>query len=380
MTPLYLDHSATTPVLPAVWEAMRPHFTEVAGNPASSHHAGRRARQALEEARERVAATLDAHPDEVVFTSGATEANNLAVFGLAGPPPGHLLVSSVEHPCVLEPARRLAESGFRLDLLPVNSGGLVEPDAFVAALRDDTRLAAVMLANHETGAVQLVSELARLAAAKRIPFHCDAAAAAGKLPVRFHELGVSTLTLSAHKFHGPKGVGALLVRRQAQLRPQLWGGHQQQGRRPGTEPVPLAVGLAVALDLAMQEHAARDAQVRQLRATFLERLHALAAPVVLNGPAEGGVPHTVNVSFPGCRADVLLMNLDLAGVACSTGSACSSGSLLPSPVLQAMRVPSEVLHSAMRFSLSHLLTEAEVFDAAERVARVVRRLREGPVE
>jgi cysteine desulfurase len=235
-----------------------------------------------------------------------------------------------------------------------------------------------MLANHETGTLQPIAELAGCAAERHIPFHCDAAAAAGKVPVRFRQLGVTSLTVSAHKFHGPAGVGALLVRREAKLRPQLWGGHQQQGRRPGTESVALAVGLAAALDLAVREGEARSGQVRRLRGLLLERLRALAAPVVLNGPAEGGVPHTVNVSFPGCRADMLLMNLDLAGVACSTGSACSSGSLLPSPVLQAMGVPEAVLQSAMRFSLSHLLTEAAILEAAERIARVVRRLRATP--
>jgi cysteine desulfurase len=209
----------------------------------------------------------------------------------------------------------------------------------------------------------------------RAAFHCDAVQAVGKLPVRFDELGVSTLALSGHKLHGPKGVGALLVRRDVQLRPLLHGGHQQRGRRPGTEPVALAVGLATALDLAVREHDARQARVMNLRQRFLDRLREGAAPVVLNGPATGGVPHTVNVSFPGCRAEALLMNLDLAGVCCATGSACSSGSLLPSPVLRAMGVPDEVLHAAMRFSLSALLSEADVDEAARRVVAVVQRLR-----
>ncbi|MCI0460553.1 MAG: cysteine desulfurase [Gemmataceae bacterium] len=377
MDPIYLDNNASTPVLPAVWEAMRPHFTEVAGNPASSHQAGRRARQALEDARECTAALLDASPDEVVFTSGATEANNLALFSLASNPPGRLLISSVEHPCVVEPVRQLAGSGFILDLVPVGTTGEVAPDTFRTLLGPDVRLAAVMLANHETGTVQPVQALAAVASKHGIPFHCDAAAAAGKLPLSFHSLGVTTLTVSAHKFHGPQGVGALLVRRGARLKPQLFGGHQQQGRRPGTEPVALAVGLAAALELAMAERQQRLVQVQRLRSLFLERLCARAAPVILNGPAEGGLPHTLNLSFPGCRADVLLMNLDLVGVACSTGSACSSGSLLPSPVLRAMGVADERLHSAMRFSLSFLLSEREVIEAAERVAKVVRRLRQG---
>ncbi|MCI0458807.1 MAG: aminotransferase class V-fold PLP-dependent enzyme, partial [Gemmataceae bacterium] len=192
----------------------------------------------------------------------------------------------------------------------------------------------------------------------------------------FHDLGVTTLTLSAHKFHGPKGIGALLIRRDARLRPLFWGGHQQQGRRPGTEPVALAVGLAKALELWQREAPARHEHVLRLRTRFLERLRATAAPVILNGPVSGGIPHTLNLSFPGCRAESLLMNLDLARVACSTGSACSSGSLLPSPVLQAMGVPEAVLHSAMRFSLSPLLTEADVEEAARRIALVVARLRQ----
>jgi cysteine desulfurase len=374
MNLIYLDNNATTPLLPAVAEAMRPFLTEHYGNPASSHHAGRRARQALEDAREQTAAVLDAHADEVLFTSGATEANNLALFGLAGNPPGHLVAGSIEHPCVIEPVRHLAESGFEIAWLPVDPSGVVPAAALADRLRPETRLVSVMLANHETGAVQPVAELAGQLP-PGVAFHCDAAAAAGKIPVRFHDLGVTSLTVSAHKFHGPKGIGALLVRRGTKLRPLLFGGHQQQGRRPGTEPVALAVGLATALDLAHREARTRREHVLRLRGRFLDQLRATVGPVVLNGPADGGVPHTLNLSFPGCRADALLMNLDLAGVACATGSACSSGSLLPSPVLQAMKVPDDVLHSAMRFSLSPLLTEAEVEEAARRIAAVVGRLR-----
>jgi cysteine desulfurase len=370
---IYLDNNATTPLLPAVVEAMRPFLTEVYGNPASSHAAGRRARRALEDARECTAALLGAHPDEVVFTSGATEANNLALFGLCGPP-AHLLASPVEHPSVLEPLRHLAAAGFTLDLLPVDGRGVVPADALGERLRPDTRLVALMLANHETGAVQPVRELAA-STPGTVLFHCDAVQAAGKVPVDFHALGVASLAVSAHKFHGPKGVGALLLRRGVHLRPHAWGGHQQQGRRPGTEPVALAVGLARALEVAAREMDQRRAVVCLLRERFLDHLRAHASPIVLNGP-EDGVPHTLNISFPPLKADLLLMSFDLAGVACATGSACSSGSLLPSPVLQAMRVPDEVLRSAMRFSLSPLLTEAEVDEAARRVAGTVRRLRQ----
>jgi cysteine desulfurase len=373
---IYLDNNATTPMLPAVWEAMRPFLTHAFGNPASAHQAGRRVRRALDDARERTAALLGAAADEVVFTSGATEANNLALFGLAGQPPGRLLTSPIEHPSVAEPIRRLEEVGFAVDRLPVDATGVVVVEALPELLRPDTCLVSIQLANHETGALQPVRALAEQLEG-RASFHCDAVQTVGKRPVRFHDLGVTTLALSAHKFHGPAGVGALLVRRHTRLQPRMWGGHQQQGRRPGTEPVALAVGLATALESWHREADARTERVRRLRRLFLEQLRAAAGPVVLNGPDDEGrgVPHTVNVSFPGCRADALLMNLDLAGVASSTGSACSSGSLLPSPVLQAMRVADDVLHSAMRFSFSPLLSEEEVAEAGRRIAEVVQRLR-----
>ncbi len=374
MSWIYLDNNATTPLLPAVGEAMRPYLMDVYGNPASAHAVGRQARRALEDAREQTAGLLGAHADEVIFTSGATEANNLALFGLCGEPPGHLLASPLEHPSVEGPLQQLMAQGFTLERLPVDAQGSVRPEALPDLLRPQTRLVAVMLANHETGAMQPVRALAA-SVAGRCPFHCDAVQAVGKLPVHFHDLGVSSLALSAHKFHGPKGIGALLLRRGVKLRPLTWGGHQQQGRRPGTEPVALVVGLAVALDLAYREREQRQEKVCRLRELFLRCLHTEAAPLVLNSPADG-VPHTVNVSFPGLKADTLLMNFDLAGIACSTGSACSSGSLLPSPVLQAMSVPEEVLHSAMRFSFSALLTEAEVEEAARRIGGIVQRLRE----
>jgi cysteine desulfurase len=371
MRTINLDANASTPVLPAVWDAMRPHLT--GANAASSHQAGRRARQALEDARERTAALLHAFADEIIFTSGATEANNLALFGLAGDVPGPILASPIEHPCVGEPMVQLQRRGFKVELLGVDGDGIVAGQG-LSDLPADTRLVTVMLANHESGALQPVRALARQLAG-RAPLHCDAAAAVGKLAIDFQDLGVTTLSCSAHKFHGPQGVGALLVRRGAALRPLLFGGHQQQGRRPGTEPVALAVGLATALELATVEHQQRWQQVTKLRRVLLNHLQQQAAPVAINGPADQGLPHTLNLSFPGCPADVLLMNLDLAGVCCSTGSACSSGSLLPSPVLTAMRVPEERLRSAMRFSLTHLLSESEVYEAAQCIAEVVQRVR-----
>lgn len=377
MRPIYLDNNATTPLLPAVMAAMQPHLTEGFGNPASAHTFGRHARRALEDARDCVASLLGALPEEVIFTSGGTESNNLALFGLAGHPPAQVIISAIEHPSVAEPAARLAERGFTITRLPVDRCGLVKTDALADLLQSQTRLVAVMMVNHETGAIQPVAELVGQLPAG-VAFHCDAVQAVGKVPVDFHDLGVTTLSLSAHKFHGPKGVGALLARRGTQLQPTTWGGHQQQGRRPGTESVALAVGLAKALELAQHEQQGRRERVRRLRSLFLDRLCADAGPVIVNGSDDPALdsPYTLNVSFPGCQADALLMNVDLAGVACSTGSACSSGSLLPSPVLQAMSVAAEILHSAMRFSFSALSTEEEVIEAAGRVIVVVKRLRE----
>ena len=298
----------------------------------------------------------------------------LALFGLAGDAPGRILASPIEHPCVHEPLQQLERLGFAVQRLAVDAGGIVQGEQQLRQWPADTRLVAVMLANHETGAVQPLQDIARQVAG-RAALHCDAAAAAGKIAIDFHDLDVTSLTISAHKFHGPQGIGALLLRRQAKLRPLLFGGHQQQARRPGTEPVALAVGLAAALELATSQLRLRWQQVRALRQRFLDCLQRQASPVLVNGPGEDGLPHTLNLSFPGCQADLLLMNLDLAGVCCSTGSACSSGSLLPSPVLKAMVVSEERLRSAMRFSFSHLLSEAEVEEAAQRIAAVVQRLR-----
>ena len=357
-----LDHAASTPLLPEAWEAMRPFALERSGNPASSHRLGRAARQGLEDARERIAACLGAEPGEVVFTSGATEANNLALRGLADA--GSILVSPIEHPSVLEP---IAKLGRPIVPLTVDPAGVAK---LPATFPDDLGLATLMLVNHETGAIQPVGDFVRRLRG-RVPIHCDAAAAVGKIPVRFHELGVTTLTASAHKAYGPKGVGVLLVRHGTRLGPQLFGGHQQQGRRPGTEPVWLAVGMAVALEWACRSLQEHRRHVAQLRTRLLERL-AAAAPIRVNGD---GVPHILNVSFPGCRADALLMALDLAGVACSTGSACSSGSLLPSPVLRAMGVDEPGLRSAMRFSFGPSTTEIDINLASDRILNEVNRLR-----
>lgn len=385
--PIDLDANATTPLLPAARDAM--FSLGGLGNAASSHSLGRKARKHLEDARERIAARLGAQPDEVIFTSGATEANNLAIFGLGGRAK-RVLASPMEHPCAIEPVlnvvrhsvagggKGLSEDRARSGAAPPRSGGLrsvdwlpVSPEGVVRIedVQSDPDFAVLQLVNHETGAIQPVRELAA-----RMPVHTDAAQAVGKMPVNFRELGVVSLSASAHKFRGPVGIGVLIVKRGVQLPPQFFGGHQQQGRRPGTESPMLAVGMAVALDHALDTLEQHRVQWLALRDRLWQRLHADASPVVRNGPQDA-LPTTLNVSFPGCRGDLLLMALDLAGVACSTGSACSSGSLLPSPVLQAMGVPDDVLRSAIRFSFGPELQLETMDEAARRIAIAVRKLR-----
>jgi cysteine desulfurase len=383
MGPLYLDHNATTPLLPEAWDAMRPVVEQAFGNPSSAHQTGRKARRALEDAREQIAALLGASPDEVTFTSGATEANNLAVFGLANRTPDlaprHVLASPLEHPCVIGPLKELEARGFTVEWLPVSARGVVPANAVASFVRPETAFVSVMLANHETGAIQPVREIAATLP-PGVPLHTDAAQAAGKIPINFRALGATALTASAHKFRGPKGIGVLLVKRGTTLRPLMFGGHQQQGRRPGTEPVALAVGMAVALEHAVRNLEAHRSHLEAIRARLEARLRDLVSPIVVNGPGPGSadaLPTTLNVSFPGCRADLLLMALDLAGVACSTGSACSSGSLLPSPVLRAIGVPDDILRSALRFSFGPTLSFADIDDAAGRIGIAVKRLREG---
>lgn len=376
---IYLDHNATTALDPEVFEAMRPYFL-TAGNAESRHAAGRAARRAWEQARETVAEILGAGTGEVIFTSGGTEANNLAVFGLAGTEdaPGHVVSSPIEHPSVAEPVARLESLGFAVDRPGVDGEGLTSARASAETFRDDTRFATLTLANNETGAVQPVAALAALAGARGVPVHTDAVQAVGRIPVDFHALGVATLSASAHKFHGPVGAGLLLVRDGVRLGARVFGGGQQQGRRPGTAAVPLAVGLAKALAIWHAEADARAARWVRLRDRLEAGLVASlgADRVVRNGPRDPSrrLPQTLNLGFPGLDGDALLIQLDLAGVAASLGSACASGSTRPSPTLLAMRLPDDRLRSSVRFSLGATTTESEVDDAVERIAAVVERV------
>ncbi len=377
--PIYLDHNATTPLDPQVLDAMRPYFL-TAGNAESRHAFGRSARRAWELSKETVSRILGAEPSEVIFTSGGTEANNLAVFGLAGAEssPGHVVSSLIEHPAIAEPVARLEAAGFVVDQVPVDGQGLADAPRMAEAFRDDTRFAILMLANNETGAVEPVGELAALARARGIAVHTDAVQAVGRIPVHFHNLGVTTLAASAHKFHGPVGIGLLLVRSGVRLGSRLFGGGQQQGRRPGTIAVPLVVGLATALQTWYDQSQARFKHWVALRDRLESGLISALGPrrVLRNGPTEEHqrLPQTLNVGFPGLDGDVLLMQLDMVGIAASLGSACASGSTRPSPTLLAMRIPDDRLRSSVRFSFGATTTEAEIDEAIRRVVQVIGRI------
>jgi cysteine desulfurase len=379
LAPIYLDHNATTPLDPEVLCAMGPYFL-TAGNAESRHAFGRLARRAWEEAKETVAQILGADPAEVIFTSGGTEANNLAVFGLAGAETsaGHVISSAIEHPAVAEPLARLEAAGFAVDQLAIDGQGLANTSGIAKIFRPDTRFATLMLANNETGAIQPVKDLAIQAASRGIPIHTDAVQAVGRVPVNFRDLGVTTLAASAHKFHGPVGVGLLLVKSGVKLGSRLFGGGQQQGRRPGTIAIPLVVGLAMALQKWHHQSQARMARWIALRDQLESGLiYALGTHhVVRNGPAEGErrLPQTLNVGFVGLDGDALLMQLDLMGIAASLGSACASGSTRPSPTLMAMRVSDDRLRSSVRFSFGATTTEAEIHEVTRRVVEAVKRI------
>jgi cysteine desulfurase len=375
-----LDQNATTPLDPEVFEAMRPYWLS-GGNPESRHSLGRASRRALEQSRESIARTLGAFPDEVVFTSGGTEASNLAIFGLSGKDlgKGRILVSPIEHPAVSEPVGWLEKAGILVDRPPVDEQGIVDVRAMAELIRPETQLASLMLANNETGALQAVGELARMANDRGVPVHTDAVQAVGRIPVDFHALGVATLAASGHKFHGPSGIGLLLVRKGVKLTPRTFGGGQQNGRRPGTPAVALAVGLAKALERwesAAEERSNRwTQQVDRLESGLKAALGA--DRVFRNGPSDPSdrLPQTLNVGFPDLDGDALLMQLDLAGVAVSLGSACASGASEPSPTLKAMKVPDDRLRSSVRFSLGAMTTDDEVEEALAKVVAVVERIR-----
>ncbi|MFZ5832604.1 MAG: cysteine desulfurase family protein [Planctomycetota bacterium] len=373
MHALYLDHNATTPTLPEVTEVVAEAYSKGHGNPASQHQSGQTARRLLEDARERTASLLGARltgpdGDQLVFTGTATEANNLALLGIAGRAPDasrHLIISSIEHQSVIEPAEHLLEEGWRLDTLPANGDGTMCAESLRPMFTEQTVLVSAMLGNHETGVLQPVEQLAEACNERGIPMHTDAVQVVGKLPVDFRRLKVSALSFGAHKFGGPVGVAGLLLRHDVRIVPQLFGGHQQRGVRPGTECLPLVLGMLRALEICQERQRQHHRHLAALRDRFESALRAAISGLVVHGTAAPRLPQTSNVAFPDVDGQVMLVALNVAGVHCSAGSACSSGSTELSPTLRAMQMPLEMAARSLRFSFG-LTNDLEQIDEAVR--------------
>jgi cysteine desulfurase len=378
---IYLDHNATTPMLPAVLECLLECFAANLANPASQHAAGRQARKRLTEAKETIGRIVGARisgqdRDRVIITSGGTESNNLALRGLIGAPPAEILISAVEHPSVLGAGQWLSQNGYTVRLIPVDRNGVVQPAGLPSLISANTRLVSVMLGNNETGVIQPIAELAEVCHQHQLWLHTDAVQAVGKVDVSFQDLQADAMSLSAHKFHGPPGIGALIVRQPLPLQPLLVGGAQQLGLRPGTECAALVCGMAKALEIFAAEQSqpagGRSARLGQLRDLLEGLIQESVAGAVVHGQHVPRLPHTSCISFPKGNRQALLMALDRAGVACSSGSACASGSSEPSHVLLAMGCEQAVVEGALRFSLGCTTNEAQVRQAAERILRGVR--------
>lgn len=363
MRRVYLDNSATTPVRAEVLESMLPYFAEVAGNASSLHMFGQQAKRALDGARETVARSLSARPDEIMFTGGGTESDNQALVGVARALKGrghHIITSAIEHHAILHTCAWLERQGYEVTYLPVDGTGIVDLEALRSSLRDDTIIVSLMLANNEVGTIQPVKAAARLAKERGALFHTDAVQAAGKIPIDVNELGVDLLSLTAHKFYGPKGIGVLYVRRGTPIEAILIGGHQERALRAGTHNIPGIVGLAEALRLACKEMGAESARLRALRDRLEQGALARIADTYVNGHPEQRLANIANLSFAGIEGEALLMALDTKGIAVSTGSACAAGSTEPSHVLQALHLDPMRAQGSLRFSLGHATTEEDI--------------------
>jgi len=375
----YFDHNATTPIAPAVVEEMTRVLKDEFGNASSIHFFGQRAKGLLDDARSSVAALIGGDPSEVVFTSGGTEADNFAIRGVAEAlePTGkrHLIATAIEHEAVLNTFKALARRGWTTTLLPVDQSGIVAPAALEQALTDKTALVSVMHANNEIGTIQPVADLAKIAHARGAIFHTDAVQSVAKIAVDVRALGVDLLSLSAHKFNGPKGAGALWIKRGTRVTAILTGGKHERNRRAGTENVPAVAGLGVAATLASKKMAAEGDRVAALRDRLENEILAKIPGTAVNGDRRLRVPNTTNISFDGIEAESLLIALDLEGVAVSTGSACSSGTLEPSHVLRAMGLPTHRTQNSIRLSLGAGNTDAEVDYLVAKLPKVVEKLR-----
>jgi cysteine desulfurase len=376
---VYLDNNATTPLLPEVLEAMRPYFGEHFGNASSIHHHGQETRGAVERARESVATLLGCRASEIVFTSGGTEADNLAIFGLVKPG-DHVISSTIEHHAVLNACKHLANLagsvGCEVTYVPVDGRGVVDPDDVKRAIRPNTKLITIMLANNETGVLQSVDEIGKIAAEADIYIHTDAVQAAAKVPIDVNKIGCDLLTISGHKFHGPQGVGALYVRKGTQLEAMMYGGSHERSRRAGTENVPGIVGLGKAAELASAGLDRGDDKKMAAERDRLERKLLAIESTGLNGAGAPRVPNTTNIYFDGIDGEALVIALDLKGLAVSTGAACSSGAIEPSHVLTSMGMSRDRAKSSIRFSLGKQNTAEDINLTLELVPQIVTRLRD----
>lgn len=372
--PVYLDHAATTPLDPEALAEMMPFFTENFGNPSSIYSLGSRARAAVDEARESVADAIGARPEEIYFTAGGTEGDNWAVKGLASRG-SHVLVSVIEHRAILEPAESLRCQGYDVELIPVDSEGLVHPEEVARRIREETAFVSVMTANNEVGTLQPISEIGRVCRDEGVAFHTDAVQALGKVPIDVREMNVDCLTLSAHKLYGPKGVGALFIRRGTRLADFMEGGEQEKGRRAGTLNVPGIVGFGSAVRKWIEKMPEESARLQELRDRLIERVQRDAPRARLMGSRTQRLPNNAHFCFEGVEGEPLLLSLDMAGVCASAGSACSAGSTEPSHVLLAMGLSMEQARGALRLTLGRSTTAESVDYAAGCIAAAVRDLR-----
>jgi len=376
---VYLDYAATTPIRPEVFQAMEPYLTKEFGNPSSIHHFGKQARIAIEEAREKIAKALGAKNEEIIFTSGGTESNNMALKGVAyalSDKGKHIITSSIEHHAILEPCHFLEKLGFEITYLPVDKEGFIDPDSLRKAIRKDTILISIMHANNEIGTIEPIEELTKIAREYEIYFHTDAVQTVGHIPVNVDKLGVDLLSISAHKFYGPKGIGALYIRKGTKIHPLIHGGEQEQRKRAGTENVAGIVGMGKAIEISILELDNERERLINLRDYFIKEVEKRIEEVYLNGPREIRLPNNINFSFAYIEGESILLNLDLEGIAVSTGSACSSASLEPSHILSAIGLPIELAHSAVRFTLGHYTTKEDLDYTLEVLEKTVKRLRD----
>jgi len=378
MKKIYLDYAATTPTDPEVIKAMQPYFFDKFGNPSSIHSFGQEAKKAIEDARERVAAFLGAKPEEIIFTSGGTESNNFAIEGAAyalEKKGNHIITTAIEHHAIIEPCKFLEKKGFKVTFVGVDKYGLVDPDEIKKAITDKTILISVMHANNEIGTIQPIKEIGRIAKERGIYFHTDAVQTVGHIPVNVDELNIDLLSLSAHKFYGPKGVGALYVRKGTRIERFLHGGDQERNKRASTHNTPGIVGLGKAVELCRDKMEEESRFQIELRDKLIKGIQDKIAHVYLNGHSTQRLPNNANISIEYIEGESLILNLDMEGIACSTGSACTSSSLEPSHVLLAIGRSPEIAHGSLRFSLGRFTQESDIEFTLEVLPKITQKLR-----